>query len=125
MNIDQMKSSLSMHDLFFSKCLIEREPKIENGELNVNLKKKIEMIKEHEFFVTLNLSIDKTDLHLEIIANATFDSEDDGKSNEEVLIQNNTIAIMYPFVRSQVTLMTSQPGMAPIVLPPINVSKLQ
>ena len=33
--------------------------------------------------------------------------------------------IMFPFIRSQVTLLTTQPGMTPIVLPPINTTKFE
>lgn len=36
----------------------------------------------------------------------------------------NAIAIMFPYLRSQVTLWTSQPMMSPIVLPPININKI-
>jgi preprotein translocase subunit SecB len=32
---------------------------------------------------------------------------------------------MFPFIRSQVTLLTTQPGMTPIVLPPINTAKYE
>ena len=34
----------------------------------------------------------------------------------------NTIAIMFPYLRSQVTLMTTQPNIAPVVIPPININ---
>ncbi len=39
-------------------------------------------------------------------------------------INKNTIAIMFPFIRSQVTLLTSQPNMCPVILPTINTSNL-
>jgi len=32
--------------------------------------------------------------------------------------------MLFPFIRNQVTLMTSHPGMTPIVLPTINTAKL-
>ena len=43
-----------------------------------------------------------------------------GEENEEY-----TVAIMFPFIRSQITLLTTQPGMTPIVLPPINTTKFE
>lgn len=39
-------------------------------------------------------------------------------------LKTNAIAIMFPYLRSQVTLLTTQPTMIPIVLPPININKL-
>ena len=39
-------------------------------------------------------------------------------------LKTNAVAIMFPYLRSQVTLWTSQPMMSPIVLPPININKI-
>lgn len=43
---------------------------------------------------------------------------------KEVIVTKNTMAILFPFLRSQVTLMTAQPDMVPIVLPLININAL-
>ena len=40
------------------------------------------------------------------------------------LIQKNAVAIMMPYVRSQLTLLTSQPGVDPIVMPPLNINAM-
>lgn len=64
-------------------------------------------------------------MKLEVEANAEFQYSSNDFENEEAIINTNTIAIMFPFIRSQVTLLTSQPGMAPIVLPPINTQKFK
>jgi preprotein translocase subunit SecB len=34
------------------------------------------------------------------------------------------VAILFPFVRSQISLITSQPGMMPVIIPAINVNAL-
>lgn len=34
----------------------------------------------------------------------------------------NAIAIMFPYLRTQVTMMTSQPGTIPVVIPAININ---
>lgn len=34
----------------------------------------------------------------------------------------NAIAIMFPYLRSQVTLMTTQPNITPVIIPPININ---
>lgn len=56
-------------------------------------------------------------------ANANFFIDTNDPIKEKTLINANTVAIMFPFIRSQVSLMTTQPGMSPIVLPPINTAK--
>lgn len=40
----------------------------------------------------------------------------------DILSEKNTVAILFPFVRSQMAVLTSQPGMEPIVLPAININ---
>ncbi|MDE6504883.1 MAG: protein-export chaperone SecB [Clostridia bacterium] len=40
------------------------------------------------------------------------------------ILKKNTVAIMFPFIRSQVSLLTTQPGMSPILLQPIDVNAL-
>ena len=41
-----------------------------------------------------------------------YDSEESRK---------NTIAILFPYVRSYISIITTQPGMTPIVLPAMNI----
>ena len=62
---------------------------------------------------------------MNVIANAKFLFEADSYEREKTIIEKNTIAIMFPFVRSQVSLLTTQPNMVPIVLPPINTAKFE
>ena len=124
MKIEHLESSLKMRNLHFRHCSIERKPEITSGELNVDLSKEIEKIAEHDYSVTLQLSASNEDIRLLIVANAQFHYEGKDGTREDKIVQNNTVAIIYPYVRSQVTLMTSQPGMNPIVLPPINTTKL-
>ena len=125
MNINDAKSDLKMKNLFFSKCSCERKSVIEDGEYNIELEKNIEKIEEHIYDVSITTTISKTDLQLVVVANAQFIFDSENDSIEESIIGINTVAIMFPFIRSQVTLMTSQPGMSPIVLPPINTTKLK
>lgn len=40
----------------------------------------------------------------------------------KVLIEQNTLSIMFPFLRSQITMLTCVPNMQPIVLPTININ---
>lgn len=123
MNINLMKSNLKMENLYFSKCMITRGSNITSGDYDAELKKNIEKIAEHTYDITLELEISKEDLHLIVIARARFTYEADDYDREDSLIKKNTVAIMFPFIRSQVSLLTTQPGMSPIVLPAINTAK--
>ncbi|MCI8731573.1 MAG: preprotein translocase subunit SecB [Lachnospiraceae bacterium] len=123
MNINDMKSDLTMDNLFFRECIVKRNAMISNGEYQADLEKDIKKAGEHTYNVELQLSIYKEDLEVSVVANAQFIYKAENYEREESVINNNTVAIMFPFIRSQVTLLTTQPGMAPIVLPPINTQK--
>lgn len=73
--------------------------------------------------MALDVNIDSKDFYVTVIANAKFIYEAESYEQEAVIIKKNTIAIMFPFVRSQISLLTTQPGMMPVVLPPINTAK--
>lgn len=113
-----------MEKLYFSNCSIQRPFNIKNGEYHADLQKNIKKIEDHAYDVELILTVTKEDLKLLVVANAKFSYEADDYSKEESIINANTIAIMFPFIRSQVSLLTTQPGMSPIMLPPINTAKL-
>lgn len=47
----------------------------------------------------------------------------EGDTNDSV-VQQNAVAIVMPYIRSEITLLTSQPGIEPIVLPPFNIAQM-
>lgn len=124
MDIKKIQSSLVMEKLFFSSFNFHREKDIKNGECSIDLQRHITDVGEHKHSVTLTIDISKEDLSLSLVANADFCFVGDNAELEKNLIKNNAVAIMFPFIRSQVTLLTSQPSMTPLVLPPIDVTKI-
>lgn len=125
MDIKKLESSLKMQNFYFSHCSIERSENIEDREPKMNIERHILEIAKHTYDVSLHVNIDSEDLSVNVIANAKFLFEADSYDREKTIIEKNTVAIMFPFVRSQVSLLTTQPNMVPIVLPPINTAKFE
>lgn len=98
---------------------------MENGDCKADLQRNITKTDEHEYDIELKLLVNKSDLLVVVITKAHFVYEVETYEKEESIIKTNTVAIMFPFIRSQVTLLTTQPGMTPIVLPPINTTKFE
>lgn len=61
--------------------------------------------------------------HFEINEKAIV-SDQDPDSLRKFITVNNTVAIMFPYIRAQVTLLTSQPGFNSVVLPPIDITQM-
>ncbi len=125
MDINKMKSELKMENFFFSECTVVRAENIKREPYGINLEKEIKELDPHTFTVKLTLLISKPekDLDVKVVANATFMIENTDTNLVQKIISTNTVAIMFPFIRSQVSLLTTQPGLTPIILPPINTSK--
>lgn len=58
---------------------------------------------------------------IEIQASGFFSYE--GDANDTV-IQQNAVAIVMPYIRSQVSILTAQPGVESVVLPPFNIVEM-
>lgn len=44
--------------------------------------------------------------------------------NKDKILNENAISILFAHIRSELTLLTSQPGVAPIVLPVVNIAEM-
>lgn len=44
--------------------------------------------------------------------------------NRDIIVKNNATAIVFPYVRSQITLLTAQPEVDSVALPPFNIAKM-
>lgn len=113
-------SPLILKGIIISEGTFKRsEEDIQDIELKVMVNHDIEQISENEYKITLDLTVSDTDKQLSVFVKGIgiFETEQENQT----LIERNTIAIMFPYLRSYVSTLTTQPGMAPIVLPPMNV----
>lgn len=58
---------------------------------------------------------------LEISIAGDFLCTENDPERRDILLRKNTLAILFPYIRSQISIVTAQPEMTPIVLPPINI----
>lgn len=63
-------------------------------------------------------------MYIDVSLVGVFDIKADTAEQFQTLLHYNTVAMMMPYIRSQITLLTAQPGLAPLVMPPIDVNKL-
>ena len=64
------------------------------------------------------------DLSLTALGFFRLERENFSEEIANEILKKNTVAIMMPFIRSQVSLLTTQPGLTPILLQPIDVNAL-
>lgn len=131
--IKKIGSVLQLKELYFPKMQVyNTNPR--NTKLNLNLSHKINYyntidnpLLEKVEIITKVEDSDKN-ISIELICVGIFELIDnDEKLDKDMIndiLQKNTVAIIYPFIRSQVSLLSTQPGMQPIIIPPIDVNIL-
>lgn len=124
---EKTNSILELNNLYFNEISFSNNGNLDcdNNAPEITLSREISSLSESNHIVKLKFSAEVKDVYcLNVTVVGDFNLVSDNETMKEVLIKNNTISILFPYLRSEVTLLTSQPGMIPIVLPPINVTKL-
>ncbi|MCI8483405.1 MAG: Preprotein translocase subunit SecB [Lachnospiraceae bacterium] len=122
-------SALKLEQIVFDKIEFKRLGFSSEKELELGIQSKI-MQKEDEdvYRVTLELTGNKPEEYVfEISLTGFFMIESENGLTEEMknmLITKNSISILMPYLRSEVSLLTAQPGVECVVLPAFNISKM-
>lgn len=72
---------------------------------------------QYEVFLSTTVSDVNETIYVNVKGRSIFSTKQENKN----LLEKNTIAIMFPYIRSYISSITTQPGMTPIVLPTMNI----
>ena len=114
------ESPLVLKNIIITEGHFKRnEDTLENLELKIGVSHDVERLSEREYKITLELNVADPEGKLSVFVKgmAIFET----KQENQMLIERNTLAIMFPYFRSYVSTLTTQPGMTPIVLPAMNI----
>lgn len=127
------QSVLNLVDLYFSNIHFSQK-KEKLGNITLNITYEIKHFKDdnnplmNKIEITTNILEPLDRIKISLTANGIFELKDINNSldekTKENLVKKNTVAIMLPFIRSQISMLTSQPGLSPIMLPITNVNDL-
>ena len=97
----------------------KKDESIEHLELGVQVERSLKKISDKVFEVLLETTVSDEDekVFVNVKGKAIFSTE---QENMDIL-EKNMIAIMFPYIRSYISIITTQPGMNPIVLPAMNI----
>lgn len=125
-DIPVKESALQINPVVFDELTFKRLSNKHFGESKVQLKIgqiiqklkdshyrviiKVEAVQEEEFSATVQIS-----------GYCTIDENDPAKDQ---LLKRNTLAILFPYIRSELTLLTAQPETDPIVWPVMNIQAM-
>lgn len=97
----------------------KKDVSLDELELGVRVEHNVENIGEDEYEIVLNTTVsdENENIYVNVKGKAIFRTQ---QKNMDML-EKNTIAIMFPYIRSYISIITTQPGMPPVVLPAMNI----
>ena len=115
--------------MVFDKIEFQRLGLKKDSELEFEIQSNIAQKKDTEIYKsTLTLKGKKPDEYIfEISLTGFFSVELDDELTKEIkntLISKNTVAILMPYLRSEVSILTAQPEVDCVVLPPFNINSM-
>lgn len=117
-------SILKLNGIHFNELSFKRRDSTDSVIDDCELTRKIVDIDVDNFTVELNFKLSTSIFEMSISLEGKFNIVCEDALVKERLKKNNTISILFPYIRSEVTLLTSQPEMTPVIIPPININKL-
>lgn len=128
----EITSNLKMKDIYFSEIHFKyKKEKVGQFPLNINFKIDYKRDNKNKHLITVIITTTIQDeinqLDLFVVCNGLFelnDSQSLTEKEKQQLLKINIVAIMFPYIRSQISIITSQPGLSPIQIPIIDVNKL-
>ncbi len=121
-------SVLSLQKMVFDRIEFERKGFKNTKELKFELQVQIGIDENDTYKVTLVLNGTKQDEYDIVISVSGFFSVEGHEKLEDKFVQDlinkNAVAILMPYLRSELTLLTAQPDTDSVLLPPFNINKM-
>lgn len=124
MSIATNECVLKMNHLVFDHIRFQRREFKGDGELNLQFSTSFEKRENEEYVVHLRIFGTKENEYEIDVGASGFFNVIEGSIDTDMIIHQNAVSIIFPYLRSEITLLTSQPEVDPVVLPPINVVQL-
>jgi len=124
----EFESTLKLDEIYFTHIEFSRTENLAINELKLQINKEICYTDVNSVKITLSAQIFAEDnsITVSVVMVGLFHviQSDLPEDIKKQMVETNTIAIMFPYLRSQISLITTQPGMLPIIIPTININAL-
>lgn len=121
-------SVLKIHHFVFNSIHFQRKGFRQNqkddSELSLQVKVNVKKTNVNNYIVTLDLDVEKENEYISSVSLSGYCEIDDNADKKDAILQVNAPAILFPYARAQLSLLTAQPETEPIVLPVINFQQL-
>lgn len=126
MDEQDVRSVLKMEHIVCDRLSFTRDGFREDGSGEVKFKTASEVERDGDgrYRVVLNVTARREGEYEAAVQITGYCRIDEGCEIKDTLLEKNAVAILFPYVRAQLTLLTAQPETEPIVLPAFNINAL-
>lgn len=115
---------LKLNHLLFDEITFNRVNFKSKNDLQVEFGFSFNKREYGEFVSSIRIIGTKKDEYNFVVRASGYFQISEAVEDSDILIQQNAIAIVFPYIRSQISLLTAQPEVDPVILPPMNIAKM-
>ena len=124
--MESVTSVLKMEHIVFDTLHFQRLgfQAEDSSDADVNIGTSVHKDDEGEYRVSLHISVKKENEYIASVQITGYCQIDEDFPGKDTILNKNAIAILFPYARAQLTLLTSQPETEPFILPAVNINAL-
>lgn len=115
---------LKLNHLLFDEITFNRVNFKSKNDLQVEFGFSFNKREYGEFVSSIRIIGTKKDEYNFVVRASGYFQISEAVEDLDILIQQNAIAIVFPYIRSQISLLTAQPEVDPVILPPMNIAQM-
>lgn len=115
---------LKLNHLLFDEITFNRVNFKSKKDLQVEFGFSFNKREYGEFVSSIRIIGTKKDEYNFVVRASGYFQISEAVEDSDILIQQNAIAIVFPYIRSQISLLTAQPEVDPVILPPMNIAQM-
>ena len=115
---------LKLNHLLFDEITFNRVNFKSKNDLQVELGFSFNKREYGVFVSSIRIIGTKKDEYNFVVRASGYFQISEAVEDSDILIQQNAIAIVFPYIRSQISLLTAQPEVDPVILPPMNIAQM-
>ena len=115
---------LKLNHLLFDEITFNRVNFKSENDLQVEFGFAFNKRENGEFVSSIRIIATNKDEYNFVVRASGYFQISEAVEDSDILIQQNAIAIVFPYIRSQISLLTAQPEVDPVILPPMNIAQM-
>lgn len=123
---DKIASVLKLRHVVFDEVSFKRtgfqQEKSTQAKLGIGTH--VEKVGDGRYQVSLSVTADKEGEYETAVSITGYCEIDEAAPNKDRILRENAVAILFPYVRAELTLITAQPETEPLVIPAVNINAM-